>query len=137
NGRPSVSGATVNTWQELEYLLDVVSNSLDRQRPDRVSQIEAPEIHHGKRLSCTSVAIRSCEHHTGGSTIGHSNFEGEHPRGGQGLPTSLSLPSASREDLRFDGYLEYPMPQRHYTFTNTHAASGIRTQALRYSSQHH
>ncbi|GFV02460.1 uncharacterized protein TNCV_1023881 [Trichonephila clavipes] len=36
------------------------------------------------------------------------NFEGEHSRGGQGYPTSLPLPPTSREDLRLDGYLEYP-----------------------------
>ncbi|GFS83762.1 hypothetical protein TNCV_610961 [Trichonephila clavipes] len=36
------------------------------------------------------------------------NFEGEHPGGGQGPPTSLPLPSTSRQDLWLDGYLEYP-----------------------------
>ncbi|GFT98299.1 hypothetical protein TNCV_2903961 [Trichonephila clavipes] len=34
--------------------------------------------------------------------------EGENPRGGQGPPTSLHLPPTTREDLRLDGYLEYP-----------------------------
>ncbi|GFU66175.1 hypothetical protein TNCV_2858481 [Trichonephila clavipes] len=113
--------------------------------PSSMTITRLPIMHHlGSFSGKTAVGrvglilgFRSCEHHTGDSTIDHPNFEGEHPRGGQGLPTSLSLPAASREDLRFDGYLEYPMPQRHYTFTNTHAASGIRTQALRYSSQHH
>ncbi|GFW53731.1 uncharacterized protein TNCV_3938251 [Trichonephila clavipes] len=34
--------------------------------------------------------------------------KGGHSRGGQRPPTSLPLPPTSREDLRFDGYLEYP-----------------------------
>ncbi|GFX91638.1 uncharacterized protein TNCV_3682241 [Trichonephila clavipes] len=38
----------------------------------------------------------------------HSNFEGESPESGQGRPTSLSFPPTSREDLRLNGYLEYP-----------------------------
>ncbi|GFU06585.1 uncharacterized protein TNCV_1002251 [Trichonephila clavipes] len=37
-----------------------------------------------------------------------SNFEGEHPGGGQGALTSLPFPPTSREDLQLDGYLEYP-----------------------------
>ncbi|GFV05175.1 hypothetical protein TNCV_223881 [Trichonephila clavipes] len=36
------------------------------------------------------------------------NFEGEHPGGGQGLPTSHPLPPTSRDDQRLDGCLEYP-----------------------------
>ncbi|GFX04610.1 uncharacterized protein TNCV_901381 [Trichonephila clavipes] len=35
-------------------------------------------------------------------------FRGRKPLGGQGPPTSLPLPPTSREDLRLDGYLEYP-----------------------------
>ncbi|GFX47205.1 hypothetical protein TNCV_2747811 [Trichonephila clavipes] len=38
----------------------------------------------------------------------HPNFEEEHPVGVQGPPTCLTLPPSSREDLRIDGYLEYP-----------------------------
>ncbi|GFW72560.1 uncharacterized protein TNCV_3797881 [Trichonephila clavipes] len=34
-------------------------------------------------------------------------FEREHPKGGQGPPTSLNLSPTSREDLQLDGYLEY------------------------------
>ncbi|GFW14003.1 hypothetical protein TNCV_4701381 [Trichonephila clavipes] len=49
--------------------------------------------------------------------------EGEHPDSGQRPPTSLSFPPTAREDLRLDDSLEYPMPQRHYTFTNIHAFS--------------
>ncbi|GFW46263.1 uncharacterized protein TNCV_2813581 [Trichonephila clavipes] len=42
------------------------------------------------------------------SIITHPEVEGEYPGNAQGLPTSLPLSSTSREDLRFDGYLEYP-----------------------------
>ncbi|GFV63142.1 hypothetical protein TNCV_3025711 [Trichonephila clavipes] len=45
------------------------------------------------------------------------------------------LPPTTREDLRLNGYLDYPMPQRHYTFTNIPVFSGIRTQSLRHRSQ--
>ncbi|GFU91567.1 transposable element Tc3 transposase [Trichonephila clavipes] len=34
--------------------------------------------------------------------------QGEHSGSGQRPPTSLPLPPTSREDLRLDGYLEYP-----------------------------
>ncbi|GFV88451.1 hypothetical protein TNCV_1242641 [Trichonephila clavipes] len=37
------------------------------------------------------------------------NHEKEHRSGGQGLPTSLPFPPTSREDLRLDGYLKYPL----------------------------
>ncbi|GFV67168.1 hypothetical protein TNCV_3669231 [Trichonephila clavipes] len=59
----------------------------------------------------------------------------ENPGRGQAPHTSLPLPQTSREDLRFDGYLEYPPAQRHYTFTNIHVFPGIRTQTLRHHSQ--
>ncbi|GFW28443.1 hypothetical protein TNCV_4641081 [Trichonephila clavipes] len=65
------------------------------------------------------------------------NFEDEYPGGGNGLPSSLPLPPILREDLRLDGYLEYPVPQRYCTFANIHAYSGIRTQVLRNRSQRH
>ncbi|GFW05305.1 hypothetical protein TNCV_3358241 [Trichonephila clavipes] len=69
-------------------------------------------------------------------TFVKSTDVGEHSVGGQGPPTSFPLPPTSRVDLRLGGYLEYPMPQRHYTFTNNHVLSVIRTQAaLQYSSQ--
>ncbi|GFY02827.1 hypothetical protein TNCV_3507071 [Trichonephila clavipes] len=67
----------------------------------------------------------------------HPYLEGENPGGGQGPPTSLPLPPTTREDLRLDGYLEYTMPERHYTFTNTRVFFGIRTQFLRHRSQCH
>ncbi|GFS81509.1 hypothetical protein TNCV_3112371 [Trichonephila clavipes] len=38
----------------------------------------------------------------------HPNLEGEYPRSDQGPATSLPHPPTSREDLRLDGYLEYP-----------------------------
>ncbi|GFW46510.1 hypothetical protein TNCV_4811971 [Trichonephila clavipes] len=64
----------------------------------------------------------------------HPNFAGEQPGVGQGPPTSLP---SSREDMQLDGHLEYLHLHRHYTFTNIHAFSGIRTQALRHISQCH
>ncbi|GFV94710.1 uncharacterized protein TNCV_3864331 [Trichonephila clavipes] len=35
-------------------------------------------------------------------------IRGRKPWGGQGPPTSLPLPPITGEDLRLDGYLEYP-----------------------------
>ncbi|GFU54602.1 hypothetical protein TNCV_2160751 [Trichonephila clavipes] len=55
--------------------------------------------------------------------------------GGHFPSASLPLTPTTREDFRLNDYLEYPMPQRHYTFTNIHIFSGIRTQSLRYGSQ--
>ncbi|GFV75087.1 hypothetical protein TNCV_3189401 [Trichonephila clavipes] len=46
--------------------------------------------------------------------------------------TSLTRGLAARRLLRVP-----PMPRRHYTFTNIHAISGIRTRALQHSSQRH
>ncbi|GFY29340.1 hypothetical protein TNCV_4724681 [Trichonephila clavipes] len=62
-------------------------------------------------VSCTPVIIRSFEQHTSDITIlarFHPNFEGERPGSGQRPANSLPLPPTSPEDLRFDGYLEYP-----------------------------
>ncbi|GFU76816.1 hypothetical protein TNCV_4519731 [Trichonephila clavipes] len=50
-------------------------------------------------------------------------FRGRTPWGGQGPPTSLPLPPTTREDLR----LEFPIPQRHFSFTNFHVFIGIQT----------
>ncbi|GFW24220.1 hypothetical protein TNCV_1847791 [Trichonephila clavipes] len=80
-----------------------------------------------QRAKCTPVVTRSIEHHTRVSMIRlcstpilRKNTSGS----GQWPSTSLPLPSTSQEDLRLDGYLEYP-----------HAFSGIRSQALRNSCQ--
>ncbi|GFT39397.1 hypothetical protein TNCV_2422991 [Trichonephila clavipes] len=63
------------------------------------------------------------------------NLEGQHPRDCQGLPTSLPLPPTSQVDLWLDSNLEYLLPQRHYTFSNIHAFSGVRTETPQHSSQ--
>ncbi|GFW43100.1 hypothetical protein TNCV_1474951 [Trichonephila clavipes] len=60
------------------------------------------------------------------------NFDGEHFGDAQGSPISLPLPPTSLEDLRIDGYLEYPLLRRHYTFTNIYAFSRIQIQVLRH-----
>ncbi|GFU53394.1 hypothetical protein TNCV_4421721 [Trichonephila clavipes] len=86
----------------------------------------------------TPVVSRSFEHHTGDSTIWlvSTPILMEDTWGGQGPPTPLPLLPTTREDLRLDGYLESTlMPQKHYTFTNIHVFSGIRTKFLRHSSQ--
>ncbi|GFY20240.1 hypothetical protein TNCV_208721 [Trichonephila clavipes] len=75
-------------------------------------------------LSTMQVTVRFC--------FVNPNFEGENPGIGQDPPP---LPETSRENLRLDGYLEYPIPRSHYTFTSIHAFSGIRTHALRHRSQ--
>ncbi|GFX26956.1 hypothetical protein TNCV_1841281 [Trichonephila clavipes] len=67
----------------------------------------------------------------------HSNFEGQPPGGGQRPPISLFLPPTSQEDLWLDGYLEYPMSQKHYSFTIINAFCGIRAPVLRHSIQRH
>ncbi|GFV66406.1 hypothetical protein TNCV_4898871 [Trichonephila clavipes] len=77
--------------------------------------------------SCTPVIISSFEHHTDDSTnwFGSIPTLRDHTVSGQGPSTSTPLPSTSREDLRLDSYLEYLMPQRHYTFTYIQAFSEI------------
>ncbi|GFU47445.1 uncharacterized protein TNCV_3338861, partial [Trichonephila clavipes] len=64
-------------------------------------------------LDITSmVHLKISQHYTGDIVIDlaqfHPNFEEENPGCGQGPLTSLPLPPTSREDLWFDGYLEYP-----------------------------
>ncbi|GFX99491.1 transposable element Tcb1 transposase [Trichonephila clavipes] len=60
--------------------------------------------------------IASCIRARGGSTgllydfaRYHPNFEKESPGGGQRPITYLFLPPTTREDMRLDGYLEYPL----------------------------
>ncbi|GFX68464.1 hypothetical protein TNCV_2004781 [Trichonephila clavipes] len=80
-----------------------------------------------QRTKCTpvvNIALSTIQGTVHILALFHPNFVGEHPKGGQGLLTSLSPPT-SQEDLWLDGYLEYPMPQRHHTFTNIYASSGI------------
>ncbi|GFV51447.1 hypothetical protein TNCV_843871 [Trichonephila clavipes] len=56
-------------------------------------------------------------------------------------PTPLAHADTSRDVLPRGGTsqmdLSTPMPQRHHAFTNIHAFSGTRTQALRHSTQRH
>ncbi|GFV57071.1 hypothetical protein TNCV_2931941 [Trichonephila clavipes] len=66
----------------------------------------------------------------------YPNLYEEHSKIGQEPPNSISLLPTSRQDLRLDGYLECSLAM-HYTFTTIHTISGIRTQALRPSSQRH
>ncbi|GFT41906.1 uncharacterized protein TNCV_1667561 [Trichonephila clavipes] len=57
------------------------------------------------------VVGRSLERYTSDSTmsLGSTPILRENTLGeGQGPPTSLPLPPTLREDLRLDGYLEYP-----------------------------
>ncbi|GFT97904.1 hypothetical protein TNCV_2168011 [Trichonephila clavipes] len=62
-------------------------------------------------------------------------IRGRKPWGGQGPSSSLTLPPTTREDLQLDGYLEYPLPQRHHTFTSIHVFSGIQIQFQQHRSQ--
>ncbi|GFX55282.1 uncharacterized protein TNCV_3968361 [Trichonephila clavipes] len=78
---------------------------------DRQCQIEAQEMHQGKGLHCTDVVSRSVEHHADNSTVWlifipilRNKLFGR----GHGTPTTLPLPPTLREDLRQEGYLEYP-----------------------------
>ncbi|GFW07730.1 hypothetical protein TNCV_3918631 [Trichonephila clavipes] len=81
----------------------------------------------GIGLRCMPVVSCSFEHHAGDNTIwlGSTPISERTSGGGQRPPNSLPLPPTSRENLQLDGYSEYPMPQRHYTFTNIHAFSRI------------
>ncbi|GFW58977.1 hypothetical protein TNCV_2830831 [Trichonephila clavipes] len=45
--------------------------------------------------------------------------------GGHGSSTSLSLPPTSREDLQLNGYLQYPMSQRHFTLQISMSSPGF------------
>ncbi|GFX19519.1 uncharacterized protein TNCV_2074281 [Trichonephila clavipes] len=53
---------------------------------------------------------RSFKHHAVDRPIWlvYHNLEGGHPDFGEGPTTFLPVPPTSREDLRLDGYLEYP-----------------------------
>ncbi|GFX25961.1 hypothetical protein TNCV_2303431 [Trichonephila clavipes] len=76
-----------------------------------VTSYQDPRNSSWQGASCTPDISRSFEHHTGNSTIFLGStpiFEGERSGGGQSPPTSLPLPTTSRENMRLDGYLEYP-----------------------------
>ncbi|GFV11725.1 uncharacterized protein TNCV_977141 [Trichonephila clavipes] len=61
------------------------------------------------KARCTPVDSCSFEHQVKYVLARfHPNFKGEHLGVGQGPPTSLPLSPTSQEDLRLDGYLEYP-----------------------------
>ncbi|GFX40487.1 hypothetical protein TNCV_1412971 [Trichonephila clavipes] len=62
-------------------------------------------------------------------------FRGRKPWGGQGPPTFLPLPPTRREDLRLDGYLEYPHAAKTLYIYKHPCLLGIRTQSLRHCSQ--
>ncbi|GFT33877.1 hypothetical protein TNCV_4383671 [Trichonephila clavipes] len=86
-----------------------------------------------------AVLSISFEHHAGDSTfwLGYTPIMRENTLDVVVGLATLLFSLASQEDLRLYGYLEYPMPQRHYTFTNIHVFSEIQTRALRRSSQRH
>ncbi|GFX86821.1 hypothetical protein TNCV_3750941 [Trichonephila clavipes] len=78
--------------------------SLDRHVPDR-------DPRNSSGLDCTPVFSCSLDYQAGERTIWlvfHSNFEREQPEGYHWPPTSLPLPPTLRDDLRLNGYLEYP-----------------------------
>ncbi|GFV60117.1 hypothetical protein TNCV_3886351 [Trichonephila clavipes] len=100
-------------------------------------EIRTPKEHYEDLRDINVVEEKLPEPETGCTSPFYPNFELEHPGRGQRPTTSLSLPSTSREELRLDGYTEYPIPQRHYTFINIYAFSEIRTQALRYRRHCH
>ncbi|GFY23743.1 hypothetical protein TNCV_1630251 [Trichonephila clavipes] len=52
---------------------------------------------------------------------------------GQGLPLSSPFTNLTR-GIAARRLLEYPHAAKHYTFTNIHVFSGIRTQTPRHSS---
>ncbi|GFU29696.1 uncharacterized protein TNCV_4745321 [Trichonephila clavipes] len=89
------------------FLVVVVTNATCLTKSER-GQRNSPLLE--ARIFIPVVSL-NFEHLASDSTIFtrfHPNLEGENPGGGQGAPTSLPLPSTTREDLRLDGYLEYP-----------------------------
>ncbi|GFV40638.1 hypothetical protein TNCV_2117141 [Trichonephila clavipes] len=67
----------------------------------------------------------------------HTNFDREHPGGGQGLPPLFFFPQPHERAGGSTAVYSTNLPQRHYIFTNIPVYSGIRNQALRHRSQHH
>ncbi|GFV12774.1 hypothetical protein TNCV_1367441 [Trichonephila clavipes] len=64
----------------------------------------------------------------------HPNFVGEHPRGGQGSPSSLHLPPTSREDLLLYDYLEYFHAAKCTIHLQAPCLLPIQTQVIRHST---
>ncbi|GFY30728.1 hypothetical protein TNCV_3118881 [Trichonephila clavipes] len=75
---------------------------------------------HGKLLEPKTGRTSRCTHDAGRNTIQVTvcfssvtpQFRGKTPGGSQRPPTSLPLPPTSLEELRLDGYLEYPHAAR-------------------------
>ncbi|GFV21695.1 hypothetical protein TNCV_164261 [Trichonephila clavipes] len=82
--------------------------------------IDAYEIHRGKGPRATRRRLYVSDRF-------HPNFEGEHPRGGRGggPPTSLPLPSTSRENSLFDGYLEHPLATKARNVPTQHSGFSV------------
>ncbi|GFV59320.1 hypothetical protein TNCV_2340611 [Trichonephila clavipes] len=63
-------------------------------------------------------------------------FLGRTPWGrARGLPPLIPYHQPHERTCGSTAVYSTPMPRRHYTFTNIHVFSGIRTQALRHSSK--
>ncbi|GFV46669.1 hypothetical protein TNCV_3544851 [Trichonephila clavipes] len=107
--------------------------------PPDLDLIPTHEVHHGKRLVerlSLAVDLSNIQVTVRFSSVS-PQFRGKTLRGGgQGPPSSLPLPSTSREDLRVDGYLEYPHAAKAlYICKHMHVFSGIRAQGPRHCSQ--
>ncbi|GFT33696.1 hypothetical protein TNCV_4382241 [Trichonephila clavipes] len=91
-----------------------------------------------QRSRCKPVVSCSFEHHAGDRTfwLGSKPVLRENTLGVvRGLPPLFPFCQPHERTGGSTAIYSTPMPQRRYTFTNIHAFSGIRTQALRHSSQ--
>ncbi|GFX46787.1 hypothetical protein TNCV_4039351 [Trichonephila clavipes] len=86
------------------------------------------------------VVSRSFESHASNNTIwlGSTPILWDNTLGGvRGLPPLFPFYQPHERTCGSMAIQSTHMPQRHYTFTNIHAFSGIRTQALQHRSQLH
>ncbi|GFW44900.1 hypothetical protein TNCV_4512141 [Trichonephila clavipes] len=91
-----------------------------------------------ERARCMPLVIRSFQHHAGDSTLRLSSstiLREKVSRMVRGLPSIFSFHQPHERTNALTAIWSTQMSQRDISFTNIHTFSGIRTQALRHSSQ--
>ncbi|GFV76476.1 hypothetical protein TNCV_4726961 [Trichonephila clavipes] len=102
--------------------------------PDRQRGLQNSSKQRAKGRLSLAVALR-VKQVTVQRSLFHSNFDGGHPRVGQGPPASVLFPPTSREDFNLDGLLKVLPCSKDTIYLTLYAFSGIRAQALQQSSQ--